>query len=94
MANIIFNPDKIEVLIISNSRNPLNLNLSFNNTNVALVNSHTLSGITFSKVGKWSEHIKNVCSEALKQLGALHRLKFLLSRTTLSTIYLTFILPI
>ena len=89
-----FNQDKTEALVISNSKNNLDINLLFNSCAINIVDAHKHLGITLSDTGKWSEHISNISSEALKQINALRKLKYVLDRKTLNRIYMTFILPI
>ena len=44
--------------------------------------------------GKWSSHINNICNSAYLRINVLRKVKYQLSRATLSKIYTTFILPI
>ena len=57
-------------------------------------NSHTYLGITLSSDLSWDAHIVRIVNKANKRLALLKRLKFKLSRKTLSKLYLTMIRPI
>jgi uncharacterized protein YwqG len=50
-------------------------------------------GITFASDGNWTNHIDNIINASFKQVSVLRKLKFTLSKQTLSNIYLTFIRP-
>ena len=51
------------------------------------VNHHKHLGITFSRDGKWHEHINTILSSASKILGMMRKLKFTLHRKALNQIY-------
>ena len=88
-----FNPKKTKALIISNIDVP-HLHIKFNNENVEIAKHHKHLGVTFSYNGNWSAYIDNISKSALKQVNALRKLKFTLSKRTLSNIYITFIRPV
>lgn len=88
-----FNPRKTKALVISSS-NPPQLNITFNNEIVEIVNSHKHLGVILSSDGNWTTHINSVAQKALKQINALRKLKFILSKRVLSNIYLSFIRPV
>jgi hypothetical protein len=52
-------------------------------------------GLTFvsdaGRHGNWTNHIDNIVNAAFKQVNVLRKLKFTLSKQTLSNIYLAFI---
>ena len=50
-------------------------------------------GLTFASDENWTNHIDNIVNAAFKQVNVLRKLKFTLSKQTLSNIYLTFIRP-
>jgi hypothetical protein len=50
-------------------------------------------GLTFASDGNWTNHIDYIVNAAFKQVNVLRKLKFTLSKQTLSNIYLTFIRP-
>ena len=87
-----FNPTKTELLFIGNC--PNDFEIVFNNIPIKPVNSHKHLGLTFSSDAKWTCHIDNICASALRKINYLKKLKYTLSRCTLSKIYCTFILPI
>jgi hypothetical protein len=87
-----FNPKKTKALVISTSAVP-QLDLRFNGEPVEIVKNHKHSGLTFASDGNWTNHIDNIVNAAFKQVNVLRKLKFTLSKQTLSNIYLTFIRP-
>jgi hypothetical protein len=68
-------------------------NLRFNGEPVEIVKNHKHLGLTFASDGNWTNHIDNIVNAAFKQVNVLRKLKFTLSKQTLSNIYLTFIRP-
>ena len=50
-------------------------------------------GLTFASDGNWTNHIDNIVNAAFKQVNVLRKLKFTLSKQTLSNIYLIVIRP-
>ena len=58
------------------------------------VSSHTHLGITLSSNLAWKSHIERVISKASKRPALLKRLKFKLSRKTLTKLYLCMVRPI
>jgi hypothetical protein len=71
----------------------------FTNTNCLLslkifLNQIKRSGVTFASDGKWTVHIENIATSALKQVNVLRKLKCILSKQALSNIYLTFVIPV
>ena len=49
--------------------------------------------LTFASDVNWTNHIDNIVNAAFRQVNVLRKLKFTLSKQTLSNIYLTFIRP-
>ena len=88
-----FNPKKTKALVISNTEVP-NIDIEFNNEKVEIVKDHKHLGVTLSFNGSWTSHIDNIAQSTLKQINVLRKLKFTLSKRTLSHIYLTFIRPV
>ena len=90
---VTFNPSKTEVVYFSlnNSQPP---SLSFNSTNLILVEDHKHLGVTLSFNGTWHKHISNLVSSANKILGSMQILKFKLKRQTLNQIYISYLRPI
>ena len=69
------------------------LDLRFNGEPVEIVKNHKHLGLTFASDGNWTNHIDNIVNAAFKQVNVLRKLKFTLSKQTLSDMYLTFIRP-
>lgn len=88
-----FNPKKTKALVISNTEVP-NINIEFNQESVEIIKNHKHLGVTLSSNGTWTSHIDNIAQSALKQVNVLRKLKFTLSKRTLSNIYITFIRPL
>ena len=65
--------------------------LLFDQTQVNFVDHHKHLGITFSRDGKWHEHINTILSSASKILGMMRKLKFTLHRKALNQIYVSFL---
>ena len=91
-----FNPQKTEFVIFSNNKNIDHANILFNGENIKQVEYHTHLGVCLSSSSnsKWYYHINNTCQKATKRIHILGKLKYLLSRSHLSKIYKTYILPI
>ena len=58
------------------------------------VQFHKHLGICLSCDGSWDQQIQSIVEKAWKGIGILRRLKFLLDRLSLQTIYFSFIRPI
>jgi hypothetical protein len=65
----------------------------FNEEPVEIVKKHKHLELTFASDGKWTNHIDNIVNATFKQVNVLRKIKFTLSKETLSNIYLTFIRP-
>ncbi|PJE77717.1 hypothetical protein CI610_03355 [invertebrate metagenome] len=89
-----FNPQKTDVLLITNSKNIPPLNLTFGEETLKLVGNHRHLGVTFSSDAKWSLHIAEIIKTCMKKVSVLRKFKFLLSRKTLLRIYRVFVLPV
>ena len=72
----------------------LHPNLFFDNVNISFVDEHKHLGVTFSKNGKWKNHIDNLIKSATKILGIMGSLKVKLRRQPLNQIYISFLRPI
>ena len=57
-------------------------------------NSHKHLGLILNKTCSWHEHINEISSKAWKRINILRKLKYQLDRSTLQTIYFSFIRPI
>lgn len=91
---ITFNPLKTEVMMISNIFNDYNFQLKFDNTSLNLVETHRHLGVNLSSNNKWGSHINCIIDSASKQLSYLRKLKYKLSKNTLSKLYCTYIRPL
>ena len=90
-----FNPTKTESLIISRKNiKPFHPDVSMNNVVIKNVDIHKHLGISFSNDAKWNSHIELTVSRAWKRIGLLRSLKFLLNRSCLEKLYISFIRPI
>ena len=56
----------------------LHPNLIFDNVNISFGDEHKKLGVTFSKYGKWKNHIDNLIKSATKILGTMRSLKVIL----------------
>ena len=65
-----------------------------NNVVMKKVDIHKHLGLTFSNDAKWNSHIALTVSKAWKRIGLLRSLKFLLNRSCLEKLYISFIRPI
>ena len=66
----------------------------FDNVDISFVDEHTHSGATFSRNGKWKNHIDNLIKSATKILGIMRSLKVKLRRQSLNQIHISFLRPI
>ena len=58
------------------------------------VTDHKHLGITFSRNGTWHEHITEIKDKSWKRINIMRKLKFVLDRISLETIYVSFIRPL
>ena len=84
-----FNPDKKEIMILSNRSMPENLYFSFIGKSVPITTSHKHLSATFSNDAKWNTYVDNIQSSVSKHLNILR-----LSRTNLDKLYLVYIRPL
>jgi hypothetical protein len=90
-----FSPEKTKSLIVSHKNDRhLNPPITFNNTVVSEVNSHTYLGLKFSYNLKWNEHIEHISTKAAQRLNMMLPLKYKIDRKTLETIYTTLVRPV
>ena len=54
-----FNPDRTEVLMISNMSIP-HININFNNQAIPIIDSHKHLAVSFIQNDKWNTHIDNI----------------------------------
>jgi hypothetical protein len=90
---VTFNPEKTKLLHISLKHNVNHPILIFNNHQLEKVEAHKHLGITFNDKLTWTHHINNIFTSANVKLILLSKLKFILDRKTLFTLYTSFIRP-
>ena len=90
-----FNAVKSKALTVTLKRNLANteLPLSFNNTTLETVDKHKHLGVVLSTNLSWKDHITTISENAGKKLNILAKLKNLIERKTLTTMYTSFIRP-
>ena len=92
---VTFSPSKTKSLILSNKNDfAVNPYLYLNNHLIEEVSSHTYLGLTFYSNLCWSKHIDEISTKARKRLNMMLPLKFKVDRTSLETMYNSFVLPI
>ena len=69
-------------------------NLKMNDQPIKEATSHKHLGIFFSNDGTWHEHIDYITSKAWSRINIMRKLKFILDRQSLETIYTSFIRPV
>ena len=62
-------------------------------TVISSVQSHKHLGLTFSNDGGWFTHINDIIKKASVRLNLLRRLKYMVDRRSLETMYFSFIRP-
>ena len=92
-----FNPDPNkqaqEVIFSCKSKRSTHSPLVFNNNNVYQTYSQKHLGVILDFILTFTEHLNNVLAKVHKAVGLLRKLRNILSRTTLITIYKAFIRP-
>ena len=90
-----FNPQKTKMLNVTNKKdtNQNKQPIFFSEVEIPTVNEHKHLGIWFDSKLKWTYHIDQVISSASKMVDVLHKLKYRLDRSTLYTIYVSYIRP-
>ena len=92
---VTFNPTKSESIIFSRKRNkPLHPPIVMDQKQINEVSSHKHLGVFLSNDCTWHEHMEYIKSKAWKRINVMRKLKFILDRRSLQTIYLTFIRPL
>ena len=84
-------PSKSESLLISRKRSDIDHPpLAMNDQPILKVNCHKHLGLLFSSNGTWHDHINHITSKAWTRIHVMRKLKFVLHRKSLQTIYFTF----
>ena len=92
---ITFSPPKTESMLVSLRTSDINHPpLYLDSTEIKEVVHHKHLGVTLSNNLKWEAHVQAVTSKAGKRLDVLSHLMYKLDRTTLQTMYTSFVLPI
>ena len=90
-----FNPNKTESLLISRKINRTQHPPVYMQNNViAEVETHKHLGLTFDHNLTWHSHIEIIVDKAWKRIHVMRKLKYLLDRDSLQTIYFSFIRPL
>ena len=90
-----FNPAKSESLLLSRKINkPFHPPIIMNNQVISEVAKHKHLGLTFSHDCTWHEHLAQAKAKAWQRINIMRKLKFLLDRKSLQTIYFSFIRPL
>jgi hypothetical protein len=90
-----YNPSKTKSLVISRKRHKLiHPPLFMFNEEITEVEQHKHLGVFLSYDLRWSCHIDYIISKAYQRINILRKLKFILDRSSLTTIYISFIRPV
>lgn len=90
-----FNPNKTESMILTRKTNkPLHPPVIMQNQNIKQVDSHKHLGVVLESNCHWQKNIELITSKAWQRIHIMRKLKFLLDRKALETIYTAFIRPI
>ena len=83
-----FNPAKSESLLFSRKINkPFHPPIIMNNQVISEVIVHKHLGLTFTNDCTWHEHLAQIKTKAWQRINIMRKLKFLLDRKSLQTIY-------
>ena len=79
---IIFNPQKTEVMLISNVFNDTNFELIMDDTILKIVETHKHLGMHLASntCNKWSKHIDSIIVSASKQISYLRKIEYQFSK--------------
>ena len=90
-----FNPDPSkqaqEVIFSRKTKKEYHLHLAFNNNNVSETNSQKHLGVVLDNGLSFEDHLKMILNKVNKTIGFLRKLQNILPRSTLLTIYKSFI---
>ena len=81
-------------MLISNVFKDENFELIINGTILKIVETNNHLGVHLSSNNKWSKHVDSIIESALKQISYLRKIKYLFKKTTLNTLYCTYIRPL
>ena len=91
---VTFSPPKTKEMLITTKAPREQPPLSLNNQPITVVESHKHLGVTLSNNLSWRKHAEEIAKKANKCLGILRPLKFKLDRSSLETMYKSFIRPV
>ena len=91
---ITFNPQKTEVMLISNTFIDQNFELVMDDTVLEIVDIHKHLGVMLSSNNRWTNHIDSIIKSASKQISYLRKLKYQFPKSTLNKLYCTYIRPL
>ena len=90
-----FNPKKTESLLLTRKINrQMHPSVSMNNQIITEVDNHKHLGIVFQSNCLWHEHLNMITSKAWQRINIMRKLKFMLDRKSLQSIYFAFIRPV
>ena len=89
-----FNPDKCEVLRITNKRSPIQSNYVLHGHTFALTSNAKYLGVTISSDLSWNVHINNITKKANRTLGFRRRNVIKCSKEVKTKCYETFVRPV
>ena len=90
-----FNPAKSESLLFSRKINKsFHPPIIMNNQVISEEAMHKHLGLTFTNDCTWHEHLAQIKTKAWQRINIMRKLKFLLDRKSLQTIYFSFIIPL
>ena len=84
---VIFEPSKCQAMVVSRKRNPFDLKVYFDNTEVTVTNELKILGVTFDSKLTYKKHLGNVSGRAGQKLGALRRVSSKLSMQGCAIVY-------
>ena len=88
-----FNPDKCEVLRITNKRNIIDVKCTIHGTILELTKKAKYLGLTFTTNLSWSDHISNISKKANSTRGFIQRNLRTAPRNIKQLAYFTFVRP-
>lgn len=92
---VLFNPDKTLYMTITKKKNPIHFpHPVFNNRPIKKTKSHKHLGLYFTDDLTWKEHIDNTIVKANRRINMMSKVRFLLPRCSLNSLFKNMILPI